>query len=362
MKYTIGKYVFSSSREYEAGKRDVKKVKGMERKGKTPTEIALNYRRQIRAGNIKFETKIGRDFESEINRILFMRPSREEEKERYEERYIVSDKKKKFRNMLLLPLYLTLALVLADIGTIAYKEYRSRKQIEKLQSSVHAAAEQTSILSSEKQKAVTKNTDDVYTEQEPAKEVLPQFEKFLERNADFIGWLTIPGTEIDYPVMYRKNDNDFYLAHNFDGEDDKNGLLVLDKRCNPDGDGINNLIHGHNMKSGAMFGTLTNYLDYEYYREHPTIFFSTLYEEAIYEIFAVFRSSVYDENTTDFQYYNYIQISNEEQFNSYAENVKKHSIYNTGIDVAYGDNLITLSTCEYSKQNGRLVIVGRKIP
>ena len=361
MKYTVGKHEFTSSKEYEAAKRDVAKIRGMLRKGNTPPEIALNYLRQIQAGNIAFETSVGKDFERDAKKIVYA-SAKEKPKQTYiEERYVVSEKKRKFRNMLLLPLYLTLVLVVTVIGIIGYKEYRSRKQLEELQSSVHIVTEQPSVIPSEIQEAEPEIAEDSHIEEEQAREVLPQFKELAERNADFAGWLAIPGTKIDYPVMYRADDNDFYLSHGFEGEDDKNGLLVLDKRCSPDGSGTNNLIHGHNMKSGAIFGSLDNYLDQRYYREHPYILFSTLYEERTYEVFAVFRSSVYDENTTDFQYFNYIQIENEEQFNSYVENAKEQSVYDTGIGAAYGDNLITLSTCEYSKQNGRLVIVGRQI-
>ncbi len=174
------------------------------------------------------------------------------------------------------------------------------------------------------------------------------------------GWLTIEGAGIDYPVMFRQGDNDYYLHHDFEGNEDNNGLLVLDKRCKHDMSGINTLIHGHNMKSGAIFGNLDEYDDPNYFYEHPTIILKNLYEEHHYDIFAVCKSVVYGANNVSFPYYNYITVDNQEQFDKYITNALECSLYDTGTEVAWGDRLITLSTCEYSENNGRLVILGRE--
>ncbi len=380
MKHRIGKYEFSSGGEYKAAKRDEAKVRGMARKGKTSGEIASNYLRQIREEDIVFETRLGEDFKREAERIASFDDMKEAEQLHEEDRYVVSKKKTVIRNVLLLILYILLAIVVFMIGMLVQKEYSSRKQLEKLQGSVN---EQRSSYSSssmvsrdddqESSEAnesgmVSENgemsldpSEELITDSEQVREVLPQFTELLRANPDFAGWLTIPGTVIDYPVMYREHDNEFYLSHNFEGEEDDSGLLVLDKRCDRDGSGVNHLIHGHNMNSGAMFGSLTKYLDTDYWRDHSLILFSTLYEERVYEIFAVFQSTVYDENTTDFPYYDYIKINDREQFDRYVKSVKEQSVFDTGIDAEYGDALITLSTCENSRKDGRLVIVGRRI-
>ena len=190
-------------------------------------------------------------------------------------------------------------------------------------------------------------------------EILPQFASLHEENPDLSGWLSIPGTALDHPVMYKQNDNDYYLSHDFYGKDSKSGLLVLDKRCMPDASGNNILIHGHNMKDGSCFGTLGEYVSEAFYLKHPTILFDTLYEEREYEIMSVFRSSVNAEDK-NFKYYEYINIDNEEDFRIYYLNVKANSLYETGVFASYGDELITLSTCEYSTENGRLVVIGRR--
>ncbi|MCR5420157.1 MAG: class B sortase [Lachnospiraceae bacterium] len=188
----------------------------------------------------------------------------------------------------------------------------------------------------------------------------PSLQSLHDINPDLTGWLTIPGTQIDFPVMYKAGDNDFYLKHNFDKKADRNGLLVLDKRCDPSGS-VNTLIHGHNMKSGAMFAALESYKDPSYYDGHRYIEYETLYGRYMFEIFAIFRSEVFDEDTEDFRYFDYIQIPNKDAYMEYVSGAKGNSLYDTGITAQWGENLITLSTCEYSKTNGRLVIVGREI-
>lgn len=268
-------------------------------------------------------------------------------------------KTNKIRKLILIHLYTMLAVLVIVLGIWIYQESQSRKKMENMQQMMQAAEEQPpqTVYS---ESSVTETYPIYETTKE--REILPQFEELHLKNADMVGWLSIPGTEIDYPVMYREDDNDYYLSHNFDKEKDRNGLLVLDKRCDPDEEVTHHyLIHGHNMHTGAMFGTLKYYEQQDYYKKHPTITYCSLYEENTYEIIAVFKSSVYNEETTDFQYYNYIQIDNEEQFQSYVTGVKDQSLYDTGVEAFWGDCLITLSTCEYSKENGRLVIVGRAI-
>lgn len=183
---------------------------------------------------------------------------------------------------------------------------------------------------------------------------------YLE-NPDFCGWLRLPDTNIDYPVMYRAGDNDFYLSHDFHGNKDVNGLLVLDKRCPPDGSGDHVLIHGHNMKSGFMFGELKKYKDESYFREHPLIEYDTLTEHRLYRIFSVFQSSTNLADQEDFRYYEYIEMTSQEDFETYVEAARQQSMYDADMEIHYGDRLITLSTCDYSKDNGRLVIVGKEV-
>ena len=249
---------------------------------------------------------------------------------------------KKKGHFLLVPLYITLGLLGVVMAIYVGKEVISRKSL----SNVQARAKKVTTVN--KPAATTKT-----------KEILPRFKELAKQNPDLVGWLTIPDTVVDYPVMYREDDNDFYLEHNFEKNDDINGLLVLDNRCTDKGDGINSLIHGHNMKSGAMFAALLQYRDQKFYGSHKVITFSTLYEERNYEVLAVFRAKVNNEEEQDFHFYDYINIETKEAFDSYVQAVKNRSLYDTEVLAEYGDKLITLSTCESADENGRLIVVGR---
>ena len=349
MDLRIGKYRFSSQEAYEAGLRDVGRIESLKEEGKTDAEQAKNFKAQIEKSGIVFESAIGRDFETKIDGILYANPLRTRRRTIYQ----VSDKKKHLKAGLTI-LFSSIAFVLfAAIVVSQAQLYRSEKLMKSLREEV---AESTPTEGSA-------DTDDSAGNGEGAEgttEILSRYQVLASRNPDFAGWLKIEGTPIDYPVMYRSDDNDFYLSHNFDGVSDRNGLLVLDKRCSPDGSGINILIHGHNMRSGAMFGTLDSYEDEAYWKDHPVISFDTLYESRQYEICAVFLSSVSGDDSDAFKYYNYIDIVDEDTFNTYMENIKRCALYDTGVTAEYGDRLITLSTCEYSREDGRLVVVGRE--
>ncbi len=352
MKYVIGSYEFGSLDEYNAAKRDIEKIKALKKKGRDSSEIAAGYLYQIHEKHIKFETKLGNDYV----RKFYDEAALPKKRVKIVERYVESKPRKYIKKLLLIPLYIVLLIAVGSFALWMHRDRVSRERLASIQEIV--MQESISDIQAEEHVETDEYGEELVVETEPS--ILPQFVTLAERNSDFVGWLTIPDTKINYPIMYRPDDNDYYLHHDFDGNDDVNGLLVLDKRCSGDGEGINNLIHGHNMKSGAIFGSLKYYEKKDYYDKHPVIRFSTLYKEHTYEIFAVFKSTVYDKNTTDFKYFNYIQIDNEEQFNAYIDGVRSQALYETGIDVSWGDKLIALSTCEYSRLNGRLVVVGRE--
>ena len=123
----------------------------------------------------------------------------------------------------------------------------------------------------------------------------------------------------------------------------------------------NFVIYGHNMKDGAMFGDLDLYREEDFYREHSIISFDTLYEERNYEIVAVFLSRVYDQDEDVFQYYRFYHADNREEFEYFYDNIKELSLYDTGVTAEFGDTFLTLSTCAYHVQDGRLVVVAKKL-
>lgn len=193
----------------------------------------------------------------------------------------------------------------------------------------------------------------------PAPVVNPYRDSFLA-NEDMAAWLQVPGTNIDYPVMWTPRDEEYYLYRDFDGSENQNGCLILDTDSSLDPLTTNLIIHGHNMKSGAMFGNLTDYESEDYYQEHKTILLYT--EECLrnYEIIAVFRSQVYKKTDEVFKFYKFFQADTQEEFDDFYNNIKALSIYDTGITAEFGDCFITLSTCVYHVEQGRFVVVAKE--
>ena len=115
------------------------------------------------------------------------------------------------------------------------------------------------------------------------------------------------------------------------------------------------------MQSGKMFGSLELYKDKNYYEKHKTIEFDTIYEEGTYQIMYVFRSKIFNEEDITFKYYQFFDAYSEEEFNSYMEEMKNMSLYDTGLTAEYGDQLLTLSTCDYYEDDGRFVVVAKRV-
>ncbi len=191
-------------------------------------------------------------------------------------------------------------------------------------------------------------------------EILAQYAALHQENSDLIGWIKIEGTPLDYPVMQNEDDGEFYLHRNFRKEYEYSGLPFLDKKCDISGPSTNLIIYGHNMKSDSMFSCLTEYKDEEYFHEHPVIQFDTLSEESEYRIVAVILSKVYRKSDQTFKFYQFVQAGTEEEFNEFIDNMKQLSLYDTGVDASYGDELLTLVTCSYHTDNGRLVVLAKK--
>ncbi len=196
---------------------------------------------------------------------------------------------------------------------------------------------------------------------EEKSEKMLKLEELQKENNEIIGWLEIEGTNINYPVL-QGTDNEFYMKNNYKKEKSKNGSIFLDKSYNWDIPSSNLLLYGHNNKNGTMFQDLLKYENEDFYKEHTKIKFTTNTEDSIYEIMSVFYSRVYYKSEQNvFRYYYFVNANNEQEYNDFVNNAKKSSIYDTGVTANYGDQLLTLSTCEYSQEDGRFVVVAKKI-
>ena len=202
--------------------------------------------------------------------------------------------------------------------------------------------------------------DDTPVTEEKTEKML-QLEELQKENNEIIGWLEIEDTNINLPVC-QTTDNDFYLTHNYKKEKSKGGSLFLDKNFDLINGSSNYLIYGHRNTQGLMFEDLLKYSKEDFYNNHKTIKFTTNKDDSIYEIISVFYSRVYYKKEKDvFRYYNFVNTNNEEDYNDFVNNCKKSSIYDTGVTANYGDQLLTLSTCEYSQEDGRFVVVAKKV-
>lgn len=198
-------------------------------------------------------------------------------------------------------------------------------------------------------------------ESEPPQTEQTAFEKYAavyEQNSDFVGWISTPGTNIDYPVMQTIDNPNYYLKHSFEKQYSDYGVPYVQENCDL-GLSDNCVIYGHHMNNGSMFADLCKYADEDFYRAHKTIRFDTLSGFGEYEVVAAFKTVAYSEQ--GFQYYHFVNADSAEDFDAYIAKCKELAFYDTGVSAKYGDRLITLSTCEYSRQNGRMVVVAKKI-
>ena len=185
---------------------------------------------------------------------------------------------------------------------------------------------------------------------------LSLYKALAEYNSDMMGWVRIDGTTVNYPVVHTPNSPYFYLKRNFYKKYSELGTPFMQETCTLDS--LHILIYGHHMLAGGMFSDLDKYKNIEYWKEHPIIHFDTLNEIAEYEIFAVIKTTSYGSNS--FRFYDY-NCETPAHFDDYISECKSRSLFDINITPVFGDKLLTLGTCEYSTENGRLIVVARKI-
>lgn len=191
--------------------------------------------------------------------------------------------------------------------------------------------------------------------------ILPEYERLYQINNDIVGWIQIEGTEINYPVMQSIHSPNYYLKHGFDKAYTDYGCPYIDEACDMVRPSDNLFLYGHNMRDGSMFADLEKYKRKDFWTNHATILFDTLYAKQTYVVVAAFKTTVNTGSPSDFAYYQFIDADSSEQFDEFISYIKKHAFYETGVTAEYGDQLITLSTCEYSNTNGRMVVVAKRV-
>lgn len=201
------------------------------------------------------------------------------------------------------------------------------------------------------------------TTTEPSTEptMLPDMAALYEKNPDFAGWIKIEDTDIDFPVMFTPEDEEKYIYANFEGKYDWNGTPFVGRRSSFDPETQVISIYAHNKIYGGMFHELLEYDKEEYWKDHRYVSFKTLYEDRTYEVFAAFSDRIYLDTDDVFKFYQFADPQTEEEFNEGIAYFKEHSLYDTGVEVEYGDKLLMLITCSYRHRYGRYVVMAKEV-
>jgi len=201
-------------------------------------------------------------------------------------------------------------------------------------------------------------------ESKPEPQMLDNFVELYKLNPDIVGWIEIPDTAISYPVL-QTTDNAFYLDHDFEKAESKAGAIFADFRLEISKDGLplHTVLYGHDMKAGTFFAQLNNYKKLDFMKTHNVVEFNTLYENQKWEIFACFLTSVNasQDGGVLFDYHNKLDLSTADKFDEFYKNVMMRSYYLTDVDVTFGDEILTLSTCSNEFYDSRFVVMARKV-
>lgn len=242
------------------------------------------------------------------------------------------------------------------VFTYFVEGYKTQQRYEELAAMVEQAKPTETKAPAPKQPEVQETevpTTSPYTEDG----ILREYAQLYERNSHMVAWVSIEGTVVNYPVVQTPANPEYYLHRDFDGEYNARGCIFADGNCDV-ANSDNVIIYGHHMNDGSMFASLISYASQSYYEEHPEIRFDTLTEHRIYDVFAVFRTTA--SVGEGFAYHRFIDADDEDEFNKYVATCKKLSLVDTGLTPQYGDQLLALSTCEYTRENGRFVVVAVK--
>lgn len=377
--------VFRTKADYDAALRDKQKIEQIKANTDfTDKEEILKLYQEIQKNTYQFETILGRDFDDELYEL-----TEQMKKGTAATGGVVASKSKKGRTVKSKSKKLqekqTDNCKLEDYDEamqkqILYEIYMQEKKRKRIQiiamvlsvvcigyfAGYYYFAEKTDSdyarLSALKDKAPISGTVKATVTldgDKKAPDILEQYKTLYNKNKSLIGWIKIADTNIDYPVMQTSN-NEYYLTHNYEQKEERNGSIFLDAECDVIDRSTNLIVYGHNMKSGKMFGDLADYSSESFYKKHKEIRFDTIYEEGTYEVMYVFRGQIYMDNEVTFKYYQFINAGSEEEFNSNMKAMEEMAMYDTGVTAVYGDELLTLSTCD-TKTDVRFVVVAKRI-
>lgn len=242
-------------------------------------------------------------------------------------------------------------LMLSSYGIMEYNDYLTKKNTENINKIVQSEVDQTEIIETENETEdeSTIESTDVEIDEQPSQDTVSadstknnlteNYEKLLSMNDDTVGWIKVNNTNINYPVI-QAEDNDYYLRRGFDKKYSINGWIYMDYRNDKNGNNVNTIIYGHNLRSGMMFGTLKNVLD-STWNSNPDnliITFNTINKKMKWQIFSVYTIDV----TNDFIY---TYFASDEDYTNFLNKIKSRSIKDFGVEVDVSNRILTLVTC-----------------
>ena len=375
-KYRLGDYEFDTYEEYLEAQEDLKKIDLItEEVDINDVDVAARLYTRIRNKEIIFHSKVGINFFMYLSDIVANQSMALAEEKKAQEN-LKKKNTKRARKYRIAGVICVCAAV-ACFGYFAYEDYldeQSAQEMKRLQDMQNMTGhyieeEDFSEETQEDAPAQEETPAEEQTETEDQVEtkqlkILPEYEQIYAENSDLVGWLEIDGTVINYPVLQSdtEQDSQFYLTHSFAKKKDKNGSLFMDYRNDFVNRDTNIIIYGHNMKNGAMFGSLKKYLEKGYLEQHKKVRFDTIYEHGTYEVIDAFLSEASYQDEYTFRYYNFLNAKNEAEFDAFSVNVMQLDALKKGtLDAKYGDQLLTLSTCSSYTEEGRMFIIAKKV-
>lgn len=256
-----------------------------------------------------------------------------------------------------------IAVILVSVGMIAHKlitDARAQNAWDDLANDKNALAGTRPSIPTGSVTTTPTAPPDVTNPTTPS--ILPEYAASYALNNDMVGWIQIPGTQVDYPVVQSKYQANYYLRRNFQKEYSDSGTIYAREACDVNKPSDNVVLYGHNMTTGIMFHDLIKYKKQSFWEENRYIYFDTLTEYRTYEIFAVFVTTA--DPRIGFRYHIFHEASGSEDFDDYVATAKSLAYYDTGIIPQYGDKLLTLSTCDRTigyGGDGRLVVMARRV-
>lgn len=372
-KFRLGDYEFDDYREYIEAEEDLKKIDLIVQELDVgDADVAARLYTRIRNNEIVFHSKVGINFFMYLSDVVANHSMVMAEERKAEENQKKKNSKRA-RGYRLAGVFCVLAAVvcLAYFLYTDYLEEQSAAEMKRLQDMQNMTGHyiEEEAFSQDPEGPPEIAAVDAEPEEKNKKpmeipDLLPEYEKIYAENKDLVGWLTVDGTNINYPVLQSdtEEESQFYLTHSFAKKKDKNGSLFMDYRNDFLDRDTNLIIYGHNMKSGAMFGSLKQYLNKDYLEKHKKVQFDTIYEHGTYEVIGAFLSEVSYQDEYTFRYYNFLNAKNESEFEAFRVNVMQLDALKSGtLDAKYGDQLLTLSTCSSYTDEGRMFILAKKV-